>query len=218
MIDRKALWFAAIVFLTMIAVNLWYLNLLPDWHHMPVNGPGDSHTVNSLRLFFWPLTVLLLVVTRVARRWFVSGPDEAVRPWQNFSTKNFVRILCLFSTLYAFAMAHALGFTPFWNPLTFVRFTQVAFGLLIVSMGNSVPKLPWLSARISFFRLDPWQWHRYARLLGKVRVGFGIAFIAAGLLLPPTMIAPTVLAVALTGTMAMIWYRIKLRREPQAQV
>jgi uncharacterized membrane protein len=55
----------------------------------------------------------------------------------------------------------------------FARMAWVLCGGLIVMMGNAIQKLPRLSAHIPFLRLDPWQWTRHARFVGKVTVGMG---------------------------------------------
>ncbi len=41
MINRKAFWISLLVLFVMIAADFWRLSLLPDWRHVPVEGPGS---------------------------------------------------------------------------------------------------------------------------------------------------------------------------------
>jgi len=59
MIDRKALWIFIAAFLAVTGASIWQLNLLPDWRHMPLGGPGSHNTVSGLVLFAAPASLLL---------------------------------------------------------------------------------------------------------------------------------------------------------------
>ncbi|HKU55089.1 MAG TPA: hypothetical protein VJP60_06975 [Rhizomicrobium sp.] len=214
MIDRKALWILILLCLAMTAAGFWRLSLLPDWHHMPVNGPGDRHTVNGLLIFWGSFALLLMMLIVFVRRWLVSGPEESGQPWRRWSTLILIANAMIVVLMQAFITARSLGFGQTIDRRAVAHTAQVAVGILMVMMGNALPKMPWLSARFRPFRLDPWQWNRQMRFVGKLMVGLGLFFALVPLLLPPRMAFPALAGAWLVTMMASFWHRTKVKREP----
>ncbi len=150
MIDRKALWISLLIIAAMASAGFWRLSLLPDWHHMPANGPNDSHTMNGLVVFWGPFGLLFITLYVFARKWFVFGPEDSVKSWRRYSGLMTVLFAALYAPMQAFIIARSLGFGQAIDRLAFAHAVMIALGGLLVVLGNAVPKLPWLSAR---FRL-----------------------------------------------------------------
>jgi hypothetical protein len=215
MINRKALWICLLVLIAMIAADFWRLSLLPNWHHIPAEGPGNSHTIPVLRLFSPVLAVLFTMGMLFSRKWLRSGPEEAVQPW-----RRWYGLLLLFNTVIAasaqaFILSRSLGALQSVDRQTFSHVVMVATGIFMVLVGNMLPKMPWLSTR--FRPLDPWQWNQHLRFGGKIMVVFGL-FLAVGMpLLPAKMDLPAMLGLTLALLVVNYWHRAKVKREPSPQ-
>ena len=214
MIDRKALWILWLLVAAMTAAGVWRLSLLPDWHQMPASGPGDSHTVNGLLIFWGPVALLVVIMFGFARRWLVSIPKESEQSWQRLSTLFVLAYAVIVVLMQVFLTARSLGFGHAIDRLAIAHAAQVAVGILVVMMGNALPKMPWLSARLRPFQLDAWQWNRQVRFAGKLLVGLGL-FLAIGVpLLPPNLKMPAMLGLWLAVFAANSWHRAKVKRAP----
>lgn len=218
MIDRKALWIVALGFFAMMAAAFWRISLLPDWSHFPLNDPGDPQSRNSIWLFVGPLCLLLSTVLMFSRRWFASGSEENIQPWRRWSSMKLVPYTGIVLLMQAFILARSLGFGSKLDRLTFAHGIMVLIGLLIVVFGNAMPKMPWLSMRLRPFRLDPWQWNRHLRFMGRATVFLGLFVAIGGPLLPAQWFAPVFFSLWLAMMAASIAYRIKLRREQSPTV
>jgi hypothetical protein len=214
MIERKTLWISWLLIAAMTVAGIWRLSLLSDWHRLPLDGPDDNHTINSLIIFWGPFSLLLTMAFLYGRKWFVSGPDDSMRQWRRWSTLFLIPLAIISILGQAFVTARSLGFAPV-ERVAFARFTFIATGLLIMLLGNALPKMPWLAVRFRPFQLDPWQWNRQLRFAGKLLVGMGLFLtIVMPLLVPSKMVLPAMLGVWLVAMAASLWHRAKVKREP----
>jgi hypothetical protein len=217
MIDRKTLWISWFLIVTMTAAGFWRLSLLPDWHHMPANGPGDSHTINGLFVFWGPATLLVLMFSAFVRKWTVSGPEESVGPWRRFSGFMILVFAAIVVPLQAFIIARSLGVGRTIDRVALADAVMTASGILVMVLGNTLPKMPWLSARFRPFQLDQWQWNRQLRFSGRCMVGLGFLIAVSGPLLPLKMVFPVQICACVAFLAALLWYRAKVRRDPSPQ-
>jgi len=216
MIDRKALWISGLIFLLMAAATVWRFSLLPDWRHVPLAGPNDPNSINGLKLVIEPAVMLLAMAVHFSRKFLVAGPEDAASSWRRHGGRLLVALAVIVFALQALMLGRSLGWVSL-DHMTVARWGFVALGMLMAAAGNAMPKLPWLSSRLAPRRqLDPWQWNRHARFIGRLNVGLGLVIAAGGLLLPEPAIRPTFLSLVLAYLAASIAYRIKLRREPSA--
>lgn len=213
MIDRKALWISLLVFFAMTTATLWRLSLLADWRHVPMGG----HTVRWPQLLIVPAGLLFAITVLFARKWFASGPDENFQPWRKFSAVMLIPYAAIVTLMQAFILARSLDWDAGLDRMTVAHGFLVLLGILLMMLGNLLPKLPWLSMRISLFRLDPWQQNRHLRLMGRLMVGLGLFTVIGGLLLPPLWFQYSLFTLWLAVLAAGIAYRIKLKREPSPQ-
>lgn len=214
MINRKALWISILLILAMIAANIWRLSLLPDWHHVPVEGPG-SHLVPVVWTFIPPLGVLFMMGVLFVRKWLRPGPEEAMPPWRLFGGMALLFVAGIGALAEAFNIARSLGALQSIDRLTLAHAIVVVGGIFMMAAGNILPKMPWLKTR--FRPLDPWQWNQYQRFSGRLAFVAGL-FVAVGTPLLPFKIAvPVMLGLMLTIVAVSLWYRSKVRREPSPQ-
>jgi hypothetical protein len=217
MIDRKALWISITALLAMIVAGIWRFSLLADWHHLPLDGPRSSNAVNGLALIVAPLGLLVATASMYGRKWFVSGTDDAVRPWRHWSTMFVIAYCALVGLMQAFIIARSLGYGLAMDRQAFARIFMAATGLLLMVTGNAFPKLPGLSMRLRLFQLNPWQQNRQLRFTGKLMVGLGLVLVLIGIFLPllsPKIVPPLILGPTFAMVAAVCWHRAKLRREP----
>lgn len=214
MIDRKTLWICWLLIAAMTAAGVWRLSLLPDWHQMPLNGPGDTHIINGLMIFWGPVALLLFLVFFFVRRWFVSTPKQSEQAWQRWSTLFLLATAAIVVLMQVFVTTRSLGFARGIDRLAVAQTAQVAVGLLVVLLGNAVPKMPRLAARFRPYQLDDWQWNQQVRFGGRLLVGLGL-FMAIGVpLLPPHLKMPAMMGLWLAVFAANIWHRAKVKRSP----
>ncbi|HEY4077592.1 MAG TPA: hypothetical protein VGM26_11760 [Rhizomicrobium sp.] len=214
MIDRKGLWILILLFLAMTAAAVWRLSLLPDWTHMPMVTPQGPRIRSGLVLFVPPLSLLFMIAVLAAQKWLVSGPDEALATWYRRSKLLPMAAGMLLALMEGFIICRSLGHGFGLNPETLARIMMAVAGTLVIMQGNVLPKLPWLSARWRLFRLDPWQSARSRRFSGRITVAFGLAMVIAAVLLPPRATTPILLILTLAFYGAIIWYFVRLKREP----
>jgi hypothetical protein len=215
MINRKALWISILLFLAMMAATLWRLSLLPDWHHVPAEGPDNSHMIPLFALFFPLLIPLFLMGMLFARQWLRSGPAEAVRPWRLYNGLTLVFATAIMALAQGFNLARSLGALQSIDRLTLAHVIFVAAGVFMMVTGNSLPKMPWLTAR--FRPLDPWQWNQHLRFAGKLVFVLGLFFAVGMPLLPFKMVVPVGIGLSIATVAASFWHRAKVRREPSPQ-
>ena len=213
MIDRNALRITGLILFVMIAAGFWRLSLLPDWTHMPVMGPRGPRTVSGLFIFIPSGCLLFVAAFLFVRKWLFSGPADAVKSWQRWSGFLLIAYCAICALLQAFMIAGSLHLIQIPR-MIIARAVWVLAGLLIIVLGNAIPKLPWLSSQFRLLQLDPWQWARHLRLMGKVLVGMGAFVVIGGLLLSPTMFFAFIVCLWFAGLAASLWYRAKLRHEP----
>ena len=214
MIDRKALQIFGLIILAMVAASFWRLSQLPDWHHMPVAGPADSHTVNGFMLFVSPASLLIFMAVLFARKWFATGPEENVRPWRKWSGLMLLSWATIIALMQAFIIARSLGFVRGLDRWTVAHVFNALMGIIIMVLGNTMPKLPWLSVRFRPLQLDPWQWNRQLRFMGRLLVGIGAFIAIGGFLLPKGSFLPFLVSLWLATFVVGIWHRARVRREP----
>jgi hypothetical protein len=218
MIDRKALWISILIFLAITAATLWRLSLLPDWHHVPMDGPAGQRSASAFYLFSAPAALLLEIALLFGRKWWVSGPEESIQSWSRWGGQAIVTISAIIAVVQAIAIARSLGLGAGLDRMAVGHGMQVLMGIFVMMLGNALPKMPFLSVRFRPFRLDPWQWNRHLRLIGKLMVGLGFFVAVGGPLLPHPLFRNIVLGLWLAMMAANILYRIKLRREPPGPI
>jgi hypothetical protein len=217
MIDRKALWISLIVLTAMIGADLWRLSLLTDWHQVPAEGPGNSHTFPVFRLFIPALALLFTMALLFSRTWFRSGSQEAVQLWQRWFGLCLLFNTAIMALATTFTLARSLGALHSVNRLTFSHVIMVAGGIFMILIGNVLPKMPFLTARFRRSQLDPWQWNRHLRFGGKLTVIVGICMAVGFPLLPLKMVSPAAFGMAFAALAANYWHRAKVKREPSPQ-
>jgi hypothetical protein len=214
MINRKALWISLLVLFAMIAADVWRLSLLPDWHHIPAEGPGNGHTISLLVLFVPILGLIFTMGFHFARKWLASGSKEALQPWQRYNGLALLFTTAMMASVEAFNLARSLGALQSVSRITLAHIIFVVGGIFMMLAGNMLPKMPWLTARSRRAQLNPWQWNRQLRFAGKVTFALGL-FMAVGLpLLPVKMAPPATLGLALAVIVVNYWHRAKVKREP----
>ena len=214
MIDRKSLGILILLCLVMTAAAIWRFALLPDWHHMTVVTPSGPRTRSSLFLFAPPLAMLFMIALACAMNWLVSGPKEALAARHRWSRPMLVGSGVMVTLMQAFMIARSLGHGLGLNPEAIARAMLAVTGSLMVMHGNIIPKLPRLSKRIAVFNLDPWQSARSLRFTGRMTVAFGLVMMVAAVLLPMRATVSTVLILTLGFYGAVLWYFVRLKREP----
>jgi hypothetical protein len=215
MIDRRALWISLLVLIAMVAADFWRLSLLPDWQHVPAEGPGNSHTFPVFMLFVPALALLFTMGLLFTRKWLRSGPEEAVQPWRRWYGLMLLFNTAITAPAQAFTLARSLGALQSINRLTLSHVVFVVTGIFLMLTGNMLPKMPFLTAR--FRPLDPWQWNRHLRFGGKLAVVFGLYLAVVMPLLPLKMVRPAMLAVALAILVVNYWHKSKVKRETSPQ-
>src|SRR5690242_2001311 len=109
MIDRKALWISLLVLFAMISADFWRLSPLPNWRHVPAEGPGNGHTVPALALFAPALALLFTIGMIFFRKWSRSGPEEAVQSWRRWYGQTLLFNTAILASAQAFSLARSLG-------------------------------------------------------------------------------------------------------------
>jgi len=214
MIDRKALWTLILFALVMTAAALWRLSLLPDWTQVPFTGPRGPFTRHGLVLFIPPLSMLFLIVLSWIMKYMVSGTDVAIAAYQRLNRKVLLGVAVLSLLMHGYIISRSLGYGLALHGEYLARGTVVITAILVMFHGNALPKLPWLSSRITSFQFDAWQSARSRRFAGRISIVLSLGMIAAGLLMPIKTVAPFVMALSLAYLVAIIWYALKLKREP----
>jgi hypothetical protein len=217
MIDRKALWIGFTTVFVLLAAILWRVSLLPDWHQMPIDGPADSHTMKTHALFMQVFIVLFLTVFMYARKYWVSGTDEAVQSWRRLGSLFVIGFSAFAMLNVAFFLSRSLGYGLALDRLTMARFFMAGLGLLNMVLGNALPKMPGVSEPLRWFKLDLWQQKRQVRFLGKLLVAMGLALvgIAAFLpMLPKALLAALLLGLGPVCVVTIFWHLAKVKREP----
>jgi hypothetical protein len=215
MIDRRALSISLLVLFAMIAADFWRLSLLPNWHHVPTDGPGNTHTFPMFSLFAPALALFFTIGLVSVRKWLRSGSEDALQPW-----RRWYGLLLLFNTVIAalaqaFVLARSLGALQSVDRQALSRVMMVAAGVFVMVFGNTLPKMPFLTAR--FGPLDPWQWNRHLRFAGKIAVFLGLFLAVIMPQLSLKMVLPATVSLALAGMAANYWHRSKVKREPSPQ-
>jgi len=213
MIDRKAFWIVILLVLATTAAALWRLSLLPDWHRLPLGLPGEHRSVSGYALFAEPAALLFVLVTPYLGKWTSQASEESRQAWRRWSSRLALFSAPILALAQAFLIARSLSLFSEADGRPVEKILMVLGGLLLVAVGNALPKMPWLSSRIRPLRLDPWQWNRQLRFVGKVTVGFGLFFALVGPFLPPESLRPAMLTLWVAAMAANIGYRIKVRRE-----
>jgi uncharacterized membrane protein len=214
MIDRRALWISILVLVAMVAADFWRLGLLPDWHQVPAEGPGNGHTFPAFRLFIPALALLFTMGLLFTRIWLRSGSEEAVQHWRRWYGLCLMFNTAITALATAFTLARSLGALQSVNRLAVV---MVASGIFMIVIGNMLPKMPFLTARFRRTQLDPWQWNRHLRFGGKLAVIAGLCMAVGFPLLPLNMVRPAAFGLALTALTVNYWHLAKVKREPSPQ-
>ncbi len=213
MIDRKAVWLSGTFFLAMIAAAFWRLSLLTDWARVPASHAPDTYYFSGMVLFIIPACLLFVVSMMYVRQWLRSNGTDDVRPWRRWYANMLVPYALICAALQLVVIARSVGAAETLDEPTVVRFFFVLLSVLLIWVGNHMPKLPPLPWRIPLLRLAPWQEARHLRFVGKNTIVFGVGVIAIQFL-PMMFIAPAILGLAVVCFAASIWHMVKLRHEP----
>jgi len=215
MIDRKTLWILWLFIAATAAAAIWRLSLLPDWTQVPFPAGRDGpHTEHGLWLFVTPLCILLMLALAWGTQRLVSGPDAAMQAHQRNSKLVLLGTGVIATLMQGFVIGRSLGYGNGVDGDVLSRGVIVLVAILIMIQGNSMPKLPWISSRFPAFDLDPWQQVRSRRFAGRMSIAFGLAMIAAALLLPVSIVPFLVMALALSYLGVIVWHALKVKREP----
>lgn len=217
MIDRKTLWYFALLCLAMTVAAVWRISLLPDWTQMPMFTPHGPRIRSGLILFIQPLCLLFVIAVFVLQKWLISGPDDALAVWYRRSRRLPMAAAMLTALAQVFLISRSLGYDGGLNPEIISRAMMGVTGILVIMQGNIAPKLPRLSKRFAALNLDPWQSARSRRFGARMTVAFGLAMVSAAVLLPLRATAPIFLTLSLVFYGALIWYFLRLKREPSPQ-
>jgi hypothetical protein len=217
MIDRKTLWYLILLCLAMTAAAVWRLSLLPDWTQMPMVTPHGPRIRSGLILFMQPLCLLFMLAVFGVRKWLISAPDEALAVWYRRGRLLPMAAGTLTALAQVFLISRSLGHGLDLNPEAFARIIMAVTGMLVIMQGNILPKLPRLSRRFAALNLDPWQSARSQRFGARITVAFGLFVMIAAVLLPLRATTPIFLVLALAFYAALIWYFLRLKREPAPQ-
>ena len=220
MIDRKALWISIFLVIAMTAAHIWWLSLLPDWRHVPIERVDNSRVIIPV---FWtfgpPLLTLFTMALIFALNWKFgpeqTSPKEALQFWGRIQSLALVFVAGMMALAYAYNIARSLGALQSVDRVTLSHFILAAGGIFLMAYGNMLPKMPWLTERSR--PLDPWQWNQHRRFQGRLFVVFGLLVAVAAPLLPPKMAAPAVLGLSLAAVATSFWHRAKVKREPSPQ-
>ncbi len=219
MIAHKTLWFLITLVAAMTAAAIWRISLLPDWTQVPfVAGRNGPHNEHGIWFFVTPLCVLLMTGIALGTKWLVNGPQDAVQAHQRSNTLVLLGTAIVATLMQAFMIARSLGYGAQLDGEVVSRLVIIVVAILIILQGNALPKLPWITSRMPAFQLDAWQQTRARRFSGRASIAFGLVMIAAALLLDAGIIAPLVMGLVPLYLGALIWYSLKLKREPSASV
>lgn len=206
MIDRKSLRIFIPVLLAMIASSVWRL-ALPDWP--PADGPGGHRMIDNLSLFIMPVSLLFFLVSPFIL--WVASPMESRPSVRRFNGKMIVSWSVFWVVLQGFMLARSLDLVSLSNVGT-ARGGSVMIGIIFMIFGNFVPKTPVPTERNSL-QPSSWRLSRQYRLLGKLFVGLGLAFVLGGFLLPLEYWEPVFATLMLAAFAGGLWQSIKLRQE-----
>lgn len=205
MTGRKAFRISGVILFAMTAIAaLWQLR--PGWQ------------INRLSLLVYPASLLLVMTVPFVCKWLRPGSEEAQRPWRRWEERMLVPNAAMTALVQAFSLTRSLGILPISAGML-ARTGVVFMGIMIMVVGNFVPKapahkVPAQSARSDPPQLDPWQQNQLMRLMGKLLFGLGLFLAASGILLPFWVWEPGFLCLSLAALAAAIWYSIRLGREP----
>ena len=214
MIDRKAFTILILLALAMAAAAVWRLSLLPDWTAVPFTGPSGPFTRHGLVLFISPLSILFMLAIGWGTSRLVSGTEEAIAAYQRLNRNVMLGVSALTVLMHGYIISRSLGLAEALDGEVLARGTVVITAILVMIHGNALPKMPWLSSRIPSFQLDAWQSARSRRFAGWTSIVMSMAMIAAALLMPMKAVAPIVMGLSLVYLGAIIWYALKVKREP----
>lgn len=204
MIDRKAFRIFLLLLVAMVAGAAWLLSL-PDWR-----SPAGGHdVVEGLTLFLMPACLLLFLVSPLIQ-WLLS-PGETRPSLKRLNGKVIVAWAVFWTVLQAFILARSLDLVTLSN-LGIARGGSVMIGVIFMIFGNFVPKTP-VPSRGDGPPADSWRTSRQLRLLGKLFVGLGLAFVLGGILLPLRYWEPVFLSLMLAAFAAAIAHGIGVRHE-----
>jgi hypothetical protein len=210
MIDRKAYWISGVLVVAMLTATIWRIALLPDWTQIPSFGSGR---IAVLLLFCAPLCVIYVVGQLAFTGWISKGSKDVKQSWMRWGSSSLIAYSLICTALQFVVLARSLGMAKTLNPETIVRTVFVLVGALLVVMGNQIPKLPWLEARIGILRLDSTQGAKCLRFGGWVVVVMGIGVAIGGSLLPLQLITLFFLSLFLGGLATTILLRTQLKRK-----
>ena len=214
MIDRKTLGILILLVLAMTATAIWRLSQLPDWTQVTFPGPNGARTKHGLILFFIPACTLFMIAVPWAKKWLFTGPHDAIQAVQRSGRLVLLGTGAILAVSQAFMIARSMWLGLSVDAQMLSRGTLIVSAVLVIMRGNSLPKLPWLSARFPAHQLDAWQQARIRRFAGRLSIAYGLAMIAVAATLPvPTMVV-AVLATAPAYVAVNAWYGHRLRREP----
>lgn len=216
MIDRKALWFLILLTLAMTAAALWRISVAPDWTQLLFVGRNGATTTHSLFLFVPALVVLSMIPFSALIKWLAPGPEDAARAHHRMGMQMLLAGSVLAAMAQGFMISRSLGYGLELNNEVFGRATIVLMALLIIVQGNNMPKLPWIASRFPAYQLDAWQQARSQRFTGRLSILFGIALIVAAALLPMRIVPFITMAFVPVYLGLIVWYALRLKREPSA--
>lgn len=210
MMDRRAYWISGALVVAMLTATIWRIVLLPDWTQIPFWGAGRAAV---LMLFCAPCCVMFVGGSLAFKGWISRGSKEVKQSWVRWGSSLLIVYSLICTALQFVILARSFGLAKTLDEVTVVRTGFVLLGVLLVVVGNQLPKLPWLEARIGVLRLDVAQGAKFLRYRGWVTVVVGIGVVIAGSLMPLRLIIPFLIPLLLGGFAATVLLRAQLTRK-----
>lgn len=211
MIRKHAFTLVWILVAAMIAAALWRISLLPDWSRLTMARADGaaSHAASSLWLFSIPAGLAFAVMAKLASRRMVAGKPEAVQSVQAYGDRLMLGMAVIAALLHGIILGRSLGVALPYDAIA--RCLFVGMGVLMVLLGNRLPKLPWVTSTTII--LDDAGIQKMRRINAFWMVLQGVIFVLAGLLLHPLRnIVWLVLPLTLGGVVGIIGYALWLRQ------
>ena len=218
MIDRSTFRTVMALVAIMLAAAAWRVSMLSDWTRLPRYG-ADGVALppgNSAALLISPgLIVFFLIVMAVGRR-MSTASDRDRAPWRKWARLNLIGFVAICAAQQAYIIARSLGLMTALSPALYARTLFVVSGLLLLVIGNVMPKLPWLGSRIWFFNLDRDQGAQLQRLRGWLVVALGLFVTLGGLFLPLKIVPPLLFSLWTAAAIVLLLFCATAKRgQPQ---
>jgi uncharacterized membrane protein len=191
----------------MTAVSAWALTRLPDApipSHWATDGRPDRYASPALVLFIQPAVAAFLTLVFAVLPAIMPPRGDLSRSRQPY-VASWLGAIALLLVVHLSIVASALG-----QPLDIVRICVVAVGLLLVVIGNYLPKTRFnyvMGIRTPWTLADETVWDRTHRLAGGLMMTAGLLTVAGGFLIHAQIFLVAVTAVpVVSAALAAVIY------------